>query len=129
MILTPTIARLVNLPYARCVHPACQTSTVKCLHVLISSLTSQLAGQEGVIPALLQIIASDNVDMYVNLLHVIDLVFVRNHLLHHYDAAFFRGHTVPLARPSPFGSKTVSHPLTVLNLRGRGLITSQSLHP
>jgi hypothetical protein len=35
---------------------------------LTSSLvlfTRQLAGQEGVIPALLQIIASDNVEMYV----------------------------------------------------------------
>jgi hypothetical protein len=31
---------------------------------------SQLASQEGVIPALLQIIASDNVDMYVSLSHV-----------------------------------------------------------
>jgi hypothetical protein len=28
-------------------------------------VTRQLAGQEGVIPALLQIIASDNVEMYV----------------------------------------------------------------
>ena len=48
----------------------------------------QLAGQEGVIPALLQIIASDNVDEDVNLLHVFDLVFAVDRLLHRFNCAF-----------------------------------------
>ena len=40
-------------------------------------LNQQLAGQEGVIPVLLQIIASDSVDMYVNLSHVFACRIVR----------------------------------------------------
>ena len=41
------------------------------------------------IPALLQIIASDNVDKYVNLLHVFDLVFANNRLPHRAFCPFF----------------------------------------
>ncbi len=101
--------------------------------VIITDLfvSSQLAGQEGVIPALLQIIASDNVDLYVNLLHVFGLMFAFDHLLHRRDCAcsFFRHHPVPPVRPFPSGSKTALRPLTALSLRAEDPITTQSRLP
>jgi hypothetical protein len=44
--------------------------------IIINLVSLQLAGQEGVIPALLQIIASDSVDMYVSPSHICDLPFI-----------------------------------------------------
>ena len=105
----------------------CQVDVI-ITHLFIST---QLAGQEGVIPALLQIIASDNVDKYVNLLHVFDLVFAINRLLHRCDCAFsfFRHLAVPLARPFPSGSKTALHHLTAPSPRAEDPTTSQSRLP
>ena len=83
------------------------------------------------IPALLQIIASDNVDKYVNLLHVFDLVFAVDRLLHRCDCAFpfFPHLAVPLARPFPSGSKTALRLLTAPSPRVEDPTISQSRLP
>jgi hypothetical protein len=86
--------------------------------IIINLVSLQLAGQEGVIPALLQIIASDSVDMYVSSSHICDLPFIAYSLGYPSCVPFPPFHYAALpARPFPSGSKTASHHLMAPNLR------------